>query len=139
MVNYLHEIPVKSPSVSTLYVMSVIAPIHALSIPSVSTSYVTSVIAPIHASSVQPAHTSCVMSVIAPICASPVPSVHPYDDEHQEFLDEFPSTKYWEKNPSETMVKFPHDVTLTLHQAKFPEETPDNTNRVIYPGNYTST
>ena len=34
------------------------------------------------------------------------------------------------------MVKFPHDVTLTLQQVKFPEETPDTTNRVIYPGNF---
>ena len=34
------------------------------------------------------------------------------------------------------MVKFPHDVTLTLQKAKFPEETPDTTKRVIYPGNF---
>ena len=40
------------------------------------------------------------------------------------------------KIPSETMVKFPHDVTLTLRQAKFPEETPDTTKRVKYPGNF---
>ena len=37
------------------------------------------------------------------------------------------------------MVKFPDDITLTLHQAKFPEETPDTTSRVIYPGNFLST
>ena len=40
------------------------------------------------------------------------------------------------ENPSEIMVKFPHDVTLTLQQVKFPEETPDTTMRVIYPGNF---
>ena len=34
------------------------------------------------------------------------------------------------------MVKFPHDITLTLQQAKFPEETPDTTKRVKYPGNF---
>ena len=37
------------------------------------------------------------------------------------------------------MVKFHHDITLTLHQAKFLEETPDTTNRVLYPGNSIST
>ena len=61
----------------------------------------------------------------APVCASPIPSVLPYNDEHQEFLDGFPDTKYGEKNPSQIMVKFPHDVTRTLQQAKIPEETPD--------------
>ena len=75
------------------------------------------------------------MSVTAPIYASPIPSVHPYDDECQEFPDGFPGTKYGEKNPYKIMVNFPHDVTLTLQQAKFPEETPDTTKRVIYPGN----
>ena len=115
-VNYLHENLVKSPTVSTSCVTSVIAPVHALSI--------------------QPVHTSCDMSVFAPICALPVMSVHPYDDEHQEFPDGFPGTKYGEKNPSEIMVKFPHDITLTLQQAKFPEETPDTTKRVIYLGNF---
>ena len=34
------------------------------------------------------------------------------------------------------MVKFPHDVTLTLQQAKFLEETPDTTKRVKYLGNF---
>ena len=81
----------------------------------------------------------CIMSVIAPIHASPILSIHPYDDKHQEFPDGFSGTKYGEKNPSEIMVKFPHDVTLTLQQAKFPEETPDTTNSVIYPGNFMST
>ena len=42
-------------------------------------------------------------------------------------------------NPSEITVKFPHNVTLTLHQVKFPEETPDTTSRIIYPGNFMST
>ena len=34
------------------------------------------------------------------------------------------------------MVKFPHNITLTLQQAKFPEETPDTTMRAIYLGNF---
>ena len=104
--------------------------------PTVSTSCVTSVIAPIHALSVQPVHTSCVTSVFAPVHALPILSVLPYNDKHQEFLDGFPGTMYGEKNPSEIMVKFPHDITLTLQQAKFPEETPDTTMRVIYPGDF---
>ena len=93
----------------------------------------------LHALSIQPIHTSCITAVVAPIHALPVPSVHPSDDECQEFLDGFPSTKYGEKNLSEIMVKFPDDVTLTLNQVKFVEETPDTTNRVIYPVNFTST
>ena len=116
MVNYLHENLVKSPSVHTLCIASVIAPVHAPSI--------------------QPICTLCIMSVIAPICASPVPSINPSNDERQEFLDGFPGTKYGEKNLSKIMVTFPHDITLTLHQAKFPEETPDTTSRVLYPGNF---
>ena len=92
-VNYLHENTVKSPSISTSYVTPFSVPVHALSIQSVHTSCVTSVIAPVHASSIQPICTFCVTSVVAPICASPTPSVHPFDDEHQEFLDEFPGTK----------------------------------------------
>ena len=76
------------------------------------------------------------MSVSAPVHASPVLSVHPYDDKRQEFPDGYPGTKYGEKKPSEIMVKFPHDVTLTLQQAKFPEETPDTTMRVICLGNF---
>ena len=58
------------------------------------TPYSSFVIAPVHALSIEHVHTSHVMSVIAPICALPVPSVHPSDDEHQEFLDEFPRTNY---------------------------------------------
>ena len=38
MVYYLHEIPVKSPSVHTSSVTSVITPVHALSIPSIHPS-----------------------------------------------------------------------------------------------------
>ena len=102
----------------------------------IHTSCIMSVIAPVHASSIQPVHTLCITSVFAPINALPVPSIHPYDDECQEFLDGFPVTRYGEKNPSEITVKFPHDITLTLQQAKFLEETPDTTKRVIYPGNF---
>ena len=40
------------------------------------------------------------------------------------------------RNPSEITVKFPHDVTLTLRQAKILEETPDTTKRVKYLGNF---
>ena len=138
-VNYLHENPVKSRSVSTSCVMPFSTPVHASSIQSIHTSCVTSVVAPIHALSVQPIHTLCITSVIAPIHASPIPSVHPSNDEHQEFLDEFPGTKFGDKTLSENMVKFSDDVTLTLHQVKFPEETPDTTSRVIYPGNFSST
>ena len=156
MVNYLPENPVKSPPVSTSYVMpigacvhassvqpictscitSVIAPVHASSLQPICSSCNMSVVAPIHASSIQPIHRSCIMSVFAPICASPILSVHPYDAEHQEFLDGFPSTEYGEKNLSEITVKFPHDVTLTLQQVKFLEGTPDTTKRVIYLGNF---
>ena len=50
--------------------------------------------------------------------------------------DGFPGTNYGEKNPSEIMAKIPHDVTLTLQQAKFLEESPDNTMRVKYLGNF---
>ena len=53
-----------------------------------------SVIAPIHALSIQPICTSCIMSVIAPIHALPSPSVHPYDKQHQEFPDGFASYNY---------------------------------------------
>ena len=95
-----------------------------------------SVIAPIHALSVQHVCTLCITSVFAPICALPILSVHPYNDECQEFPDGLPSTEYGEKNPSEVMVKFPHNITLTLQQAKFPQETPDSTKRVIYLGNF---
>ena len=111
--------------------MPFVAPVRASSIQSIHTSCIMSVVAPVHALSVQPIHTSCIMSVIEPVCASPVPSIHPYDDEHQEFPDEFPGTKCGEKNPSEITVKFPHNITLTLQQVKFPEETPDTTKRVI--------
>ena len=80
------------------------------------------------------------MSVVATVCVSPILAVHLYDNECQEFPDGFPGTKYGEKPPYEIMVKFPHDVvTLTLQQAKFPEETPDTTERVTYPGNFTLT
>ena len=136
MVNYIHENPVKSPTVSTSYVMPFGAPVHALSIKPIRSSCDILVIAPVHASSIQPIHTSCVTSVFAPVHALPVLSVHPYDDEHQEFPDGVTGTEYGEKDPSKIMVKFPHDITLTLQQAKFPEETPDTTKRVIYQGNF---
>ena len=88
-VNYLHKNPVKSPTISTSYVMPFGAPIHSLCD--------ISVIAPIHASSVQPVCTLCITSVFAPICASPVLFIHPYDEERQEFPDGFPGTKYGRK------------------------------------------
>ena len=134
--NYLNEIPVKS---RTSYIMPFSAPVHASSRQTIHTLCVTSVIAPVHASFIQLIHTLCITSVIAPIHALPIPSVHPSDDECQEFPDGFPSTKYGEKIPSETTVEFPHDVTLTLQQVKSLEETPDTTRRVIYPGNFMST
>ena len=157
MVNYLHENLVKSPTVSTSYNMSVIAPVHASYIPFIHTSYVrpvrtscvtsddasvralsiqpirtsciTSVIAPVRASSIQPIRTSCITSVIAPVCESSIPSVLPYNDERQEFPDGFPGNHYREKNSSEIMATIPHDITLTLQQANFPEEIPDTTKR----------
>ena len=143
-VKYLHGNSVKSPVVSALYVQpahtscitSDVASVRASSVQPVRTLCVTSDIAPVHASSVPTIRTPYITSVFAPVHASPVPSVLPYDDEHQEFLDGFPSTDYGEKNPSETTVKFPNDATLTLRQAKFPEETPDTTKRVKYPGNF---
>ena len=156
MVNYLHENLVKSPTISTSYIMpfgapacassiqsictscimSVIAPVHALSIQPIHSSCNMSVVAPVHASSMQPICTLCIMSVFAPVHASPILSVLPYNDKHQEFPDGFLGTKYGEKNTSKITVKFPHNVTLTLQQAKIPEETPDTTMRVIYPGNF---
>ena len=102
MVNYLHENPVKSPTVSASYAQ----PVRSLC--------VTSDIAPVHASSIPPICTSSITSVFAPVHALPVLSVLPYDDEHQKFPDGFPSTNYGEKNPSKITVKFPHDITLTL-------------------------
>ena len=51
---------------------------------------------------------------------------------HHEIPDEFPGTSYGEKNLSEISVKIPKDVTLTLHQAKFPVKTPGNSNGVKY-------
>ena len=152
-VNYPHENPVKSPTGSTLYDTSVVAPVRASYVPFVCalyvrpirtscvtsdvapvcassvqpfhTSCITSDVAPVRTSSVQPVRTSCVTSVIARVRALPIPSVLPYVDERQEFPDGFPGTHYGEKNPSKSMVKIPHDVTLTLQQAKFPVETPD--------------
>ena len=74
-------------------------------------------------------HTLSVMSVIAPISALSVLSIHPSDDKCLEIPQEFPSTNYGEKYPVETMAKIPYDITLTLCNAKFPEETPGNSNR----------
>ena len=76
------------------------------------------------------------MSVVTPIHALSEPSVHLSDDEHQEFPDEFPGNNYGEKTPSEIMVKIPDNITLTLHQAKFLEETPGTTNGVKYLANF---
>ena len=147
MVNYLHKILVKSPSVCTSYGTSVIAPVCASSVPSIHPSYIMSVIAVLCASSVKSIHTSCIMSVIAPVHVLPtehmstlcitsiiapshalsVPSVHLYNDEHQEIPAKFPGTKYGEKTHLKLQLK-----SLTLHQVKFPEETPGTTNRVKY-------
>ena len=74
-------------------------------------------------------YTSCIMSVIAPIHALSIPSVHPSNDKCQEIPDEFPSTHYGETFPSEITVKIHDDITLTLCNVKFPEKTPDNSNR----------
>ena len=100
--------------------------------PSVHTLYGTSVIAPVHALSIQHICTSCVTSVIAPVHASPVLSIHLTDDKCQEFPDEFPGMNHGEKLPSEIRAKIPDEITLTLCQAKFPEETPDTTNGVNF-------
>ena len=72
------------------------------------------------------------MSVITPIHASSILSIHPSSDEHQEIPDAFPSTNFGEKFPGEIMAKIPDYITLTLHQAKFPEETPGNSNEVNF-------
>ena len=139
MENYLHENTAKSPSISTSYVMPFSAPVHASSVQSVHTLCITSVIAPVHASSIQPICTLCITSVIAPVCSLPILSICPSNDEHQEFPEEFPNIKFGEKTPTKIMVQFPDDITLTLHQVKFLEETTDTTNRVIYPSNFSST
>ena len=112
-VNYLHENPVKSPTVSTSYDTSVVAPVRATYVPFVRalyvlpihTSCITSDVAPVRASSVQPVRTLCVTSVIAPVCAPSVPSVQPYDDEHQEFPERFPGTNYGEKTRPKLRLK----------------------------------
>ena len=97
MVNYLHENLIKSPTVSRSYIMPFSAPVHASSIQPIRSSCNTSVIVTVQASSIQPIHTSCITSVFAPVRPSPVPSVLPYDNLCQEFLDGFPGTKYGEK------------------------------------------
>ena len=130
-VNYLHKNPVKSPSVSTSYIMPFIAPVCASSIHSVCTLCIMSIIAPISASSIQPVHSSC---IIAPIHALSIPSINPSDDECQDFPDKFPGTKYGEK--SKITVKFPDNIALTLHQVKFLEETPGTTIGVIYQADF---
>ena len=136
MVNFLHENPVKSPPIHSPCDTSVIAPVRASSVQSVCTLCNMTVVAPVHVSSIQPICTSCVTSVLVPVHASPILSALPYDNKRQEFLDGFPSTMYGEKNPSQITVKFPHNITLTLQQAKFPEENPDTTMRVLYLGNF---
>ena len=130
MVYYLHKTLEKSPAVSTLYDTFVVAPVCASNTQSVRSSCITSVITCVHASSVPPVCTSCITSVFAPVHAMSVPSILPYDDECQEFLDEFPSTNYGDKTLSEITVEFSHNVTQTLQQVKFPEETTDTTKRV---------
>ena len=78
--NYLHENPEKSPTVSTSYDTSVVAPVRATYVPFVCalyvrparTSCVTSDVAPVCASSEQHVRTSCVTSDVAPVCASSV-------------------------------------------------------------------
>ena len=61
----------------------------------------------IHALSVQPICTLCITSAVAPICASPIPSIQPSVDKHQEFLNEFPGTKYGGENPIPNNSKIP--------------------------------
>ena len=76
------------------------------------------------------------MSVIAPIHASCILSIHLSGDECQEILDKFPSTNIGEKNLSEIMTKLHNHITLTLHQAKFPEKAPGTSNELKYPANF---
>ena len=47
-----------------------------------------------------------------------------------------PGTNYGEKFPSKIMTKIPYNITLTLHKAKFLEETPGTTNGVKYLANF---
>ena len=49
---------------------------------------------------------------------------------------QIPQSQLWEKKPSEITAKIPDDVTLTLHQVKFPEETPGTTDGVKYLANF---
>ena len=95
--------------------------------------------APVHASSEQSIHTSCIMSVVAPIQALPVPSVHHFDDKCQEFPMNSPVLCMGREKTSKITVNFPDGITLTLHQAKFLEKTPDTTKGIIYPGYLLST
>ena len=82
-----------------------------------------------------PYHPSihCVLCLSLHLSVHHILSIHQSDDKCQEFPDEFPGTNYGEKNLSKMMARIPDDVTLTLHQAKFPEETPGTTNGVKYP------
>ena len=77
-------------------------------------------------------HTLCIISVIAPVYASSILSNHPSNDKHQEILDKFPSTNYGEKNTSKITAKISNEITLTLHQVKFPVKTSGNSNGVKY-------
>ena len=68
MVNYLHKNPVKSPSISTLYVMPFGAPVHASSIQSICTLCIMSVIAPVHELSIQPVQPRSLLVTGRPSC-----------------------------------------------------------------------
>ena len=103
MVNYLHEITVKIPTICTSSIMSVIAPVHAL------------FIAPVDATSIPPIHALSIPSIHpSTVHASPILSIHLSDDECQEIPDEFPGTNHGENFPSKIMAQFPDNVTLTL-------------------------
>ena len=56
-------------------------------------------------------------------CPSSVLSVHPADVDHQENPD-----KFLVLIMGRNLVELPVNITLTLHNANFPEKTPGNSN-----------
>ena len=82
-----------------------------------------------------PIHTSCIMSVIAPIHDCPFcPSICQAMNIRKSQTNS--PVLIMGKNLSKIMTKFPNNVTLTLHNVKFPEKTPGATNGAKYLANF---
>ena len=108
-------------SVHTSYVMSVIAPIHALSIPSIDpyNDKHQEFPAKFPGTSLGEKKPSKITTKIPDNVTLTLQQV--------KFTEKkFPGTNLGEKNPSQITTKIPDNVTLTLQQVKFTEETPSN-------------